>query len=218
MFFDSNHDNAEPPSSRRLALALLILTLVAYLPALQCGFIWDDDDYVSHNMTLRSADGLRDIWLEPGAVPQYYPLVHTTFWVEYQLWGLRPFGYHLVNVLIHAAAALLLWRFLLLLGCPASWLVAAVFALHPVNVESVAWITERKNVLCCLLYLAADRVRSPAESGPPLFLPMVCLRKMERCSMRYDLEVRVPVLDRTMAALARRGPAVLRNPDWAPMR
>jgi tetratricopeptide (TPR) repeat protein len=155
MFFDSNHDNAEPPSSRRLALALLILTLVAYLPALQCGFIWDDDDYVSHNMTLRSADGLRDIWLEPGAVPQYYPLVHTTFWVEYQLWGLRPFGYHLVNVLIHAAAALLLWRFLLLLGCPASWLVAAVFALHPVNVESVAWITERKNVLCCLLYLAA---------------------------------------------------------------
>ena len=75
-------DDVPAVTPRFLALALLVLTLAAYLLALQCGFIWGDDDYVSHNTPLRSADGLRDIWLEPGAVPQYYPLVHTTFWIE----------------------------------------------------------------------------------------------------------------------------------------
>jgi len=129
--------------------------VLAYLPALDNGFVWDDDDYVTENPTLRSADGLRRIWLEPGAVPQYYPLTFTTLWIDYQIGGLDPFGYHVVNVLLHALAAVLAWRVLRALDVPGAWLAAALFAAHPVHVESVAWITERKNVLSGALYLGA---------------------------------------------------------------
>ena len=90
-------------------MLLVALTLAAYAPALQAGFIWDDDSYVTANPTLQSLDGLRRIWLEPGAVPQYYPLTFTSFWIEHHLWGLQPLGYHLTNVLLHTLNALLLW-------------------------------------------------------------------------------------------------------------
>jgi hypothetical protein len=120
-----------------------------------CGFVWDDDLRVTENATLRSLDGLRRIWLEVGANKQYYPLVFSSFWVEYQLWGANPVGYHLVNLALHAAASVLFWRVLLALGVPGAWLAAAMFALHPVHVESVAWISERKNLLSGVLYLAS---------------------------------------------------------------
>ena len=135
--------------------AILALAALAYIPAVGGGFIWDDDYYVTENPTLRTADGLRAIWTDPGATPQYYPLTHTSFWIEYRLWGLEPAGYHVVNVLLHALAAVVLWRLLHALGVPGAWLAAAVFAVHPVHVESVAWITERKNVLSGMLYLAS---------------------------------------------------------------
>ncbi|RJP33840.1 MAG: tetratricopeptide repeat protein [Phycisphaerales bacterium] len=137
------------------ALALVAITCAAYWPALHAGFVWDDDYYVTRNPTLRDADGLRRIWFEVGATPQYYPLVHTTFWVEYHLWGLSPAGYHAVNVALHTVVALLIWRALLAIGVPGAWWAAAIFALHPVHVESVAWITERKNVLSATFYFAA---------------------------------------------------------------
>ena len=137
------------------AAALIVITLVAYLPAIQGGFIWDDDDYVTENPTLHSLDGLRDIWLDPSATPQYYPLVHSSFWIENHLWGLEPMGYHIVNVLIHAINALLLWWILGRLAIPYPWLAAMIFAVHPVHVESVAWITERKNVLSGFFYLSS---------------------------------------------------------------
>lgn len=140
-------------------LALILLTVAAYWPATQAGFIWDDDDYVTGNETLRSASGLKQIWLEPGAVPQYYPLVHSTFWAEYHLWGLRPFGYHLVNILLHALGTVLVFLLVSRLGLPGglpgAWFAAVLFAVHPVQVESVAWITERKNVLSAVFYFAA---------------------------------------------------------------
>ena len=149
-----------PPGTAHLgilsALALMVLTFVAYWPAIQDGgFIWDDDDYVTANKTLRDVDGLKDIWLSPQTTPQYYPLVHTGFWIEYRLWGLDPTGYHVTNVLLHALGSVLLWRLLRRLAVPGAWLAAGLFALHPVHVESVAWITERKNVLSGVFYLAA---------------------------------------------------------------
>ena len=134
---------------------ILLVTLVAYIPTMRGGYIWDDDHYITENTTLRTLDGLRRIWLEPKALPQYYPLVHTSFWVEYHLWQLHPFGYHLVNVLLHALNAILLLMVLQYLRVPGAWLAALIFALHPVQVESVAWITERKNVLSGFFYLSS---------------------------------------------------------------
>ncbi len=137
------------------ALLIVLLTLAAYSLVWHCGFIWDDDDYVTQNLTLRDLSGLKRIWFDVIATPQYYPLVHTTFWTEYHLWGLNPLGYHLVNVFLHALSAILLWRVLKQLQLPGAWLAASIFAVHPVNVESVVWVTERKNVLCGVFYFAA---------------------------------------------------------------
>ncbi len=118
-------------------------------------FIWDDDFYVTRNAALHSWRGLEAIWFKPQISSQYYPLVFTSFWMEYHLWGLKPLGYHLVNILLHAADAILLWVVLRRLQVKGAWWAAAIFALHPVMVESVAWITERKNVLSTLFYLLA---------------------------------------------------------------
>ncbi len=144
-----------PRFSRWQLLALLSLTLLAYRPVLGAGFIWDDDSHVAANATLRNLQGLQTIWTDPSVQAQYYPLTFTSFWIEYHLWGLHPGGYHLVNILLHAVNAVLVWRLLLLLGVPGAWWAAAVFALHPVHVESVAWISERKNVLSALCALVA---------------------------------------------------------------
>lgn len=136
-------------------LLLAVSVFIAYQPVLRGGFIWDDDDYVTNNWTLHDFNGLKHIWFDTQATPQYYPLVHTTFWLEYHAWKLNPVGYHVVNVLLHALGSILLWRVLKRLELPGAWLAAAVFALHPVNVESVAWITERKNVLSAVFFFAA---------------------------------------------------------------
>jgi tetratricopeptide (TPR) repeat protein len=138
-----------------LGLALVAAVLIAYLPALTAGFVWNDDTYVTENPTLDGGRGLKLIWTDPRANEQYYPLVFSSFWLEKRLWGLHPLGYHLVNVLLHAGSVLLLWWFLRRLGLPGAWLAAAVFALHPVCVESVAWVAERKNTFSLLLSLLA---------------------------------------------------------------
>ncbi|MGA3181241.1 MAG: tetratricopeptide repeat protein [Verrucomicrobiota bacterium] len=117
------------------------------------GFMWDDDRYVTENPLLTAPDGLRRIWLSLDAPSQYFPLTYTTFRLEHALWGFDPAGYHWVNILLHAANALLAWRLLARLRAPGAWLGAALFALHPVQVESVAWITERKNVLMGFFFL-----------------------------------------------------------------
>ena len=134
---------------------LLVTTVIIYSPALMCGYIWDDHDYVTDNPTLRTSAGLLRIWTDTAATPQYYPLVHTTYWLEYRLWRLQPCGYHLTNVLLHGLSAVLLWKILIKLSVPGAWLAALIFVVHPVNVESVAWITERKNVLSGTFYLGA---------------------------------------------------------------
>jgi tetratricopeptide (TPR) repeat protein len=133
----------------------VLLTAIVYWPTLGNRFVWDDDDYVQENGTLSSPAGLNAIWSDPAATPQYYPLVHTSYWIEHALWGLNPRGYHIDNLLLHAVAALLVWRLLVRLAVPGAWLAAAFFAVHPVEVESVAWITERKNVLSCVFALGS---------------------------------------------------------------
>jgi tetratricopeptide (TPR) repeat protein len=164
----------EPPRERAArawpgAFALALLVVLAHGGALACGFIWDDDDYVLENDTLRTLGGLWRIWTELAATPQYYPLVHTSYWIEYRFFGLNPTAYHATNLALHALGSCLLWRILGLLAVPGAFLAAALFAVHPVHVESVAWITERKNVLSLVFYLASALVflRRALAAEPP---------------------------------------------------
>jgi hypothetical protein len=144
------------PDRRTLLIALLLLvaTFAVYQPVWHAGFIWDDDRHITQP-ALRSLDGLARIWFQLGATQQYYPLVHSFFWMEYKLWGDTPLGYHLINVLLHVVSSLLLVKILRQLKIPGAWLAAALFALHPVEVESVAWVSELKNTLSGVFYLSA---------------------------------------------------------------
>jgi protein O-mannosyl-transferase len=170
---------------------ILLLVVAAYQPVFRAGFIWDDDAHVTAP-ALRSGHGLARIWSEPGATQQYYPLLHSVFWLEHRLiatgifkWfehrvgGTSAFPYHLFNLLWHVGAAWLVGRVLRQLAVPGAWLAAALFALHPVHVESVAWISEQKNTLSTIFYLAAlsvylrfdvDRRRTAYISATVLFV------------------------------------------------
>jgi len=148
------------------ALALIALTALAYFPAWNGKPIWDDNAHITQP-EFRSWHGLVEIWTRLGATQQYYPLVHSIFWIEQKLWGDSVLGYHLVNILLHALGAVVLLQILLRLKVPGAWLAAGLFALHPVQVESVAWISEIKNTLsglfffCSILaYLHFDQNRS----------------------------------------------------------
>lgn len=134
-------------------LFLAAAIVLVYQQAWHAGYIWDDDVYVTENKLLTAPDGLSRIWFSLDSPSQYFPLVYTSFRLEHALWGLHPEGYHWVNILLHVANALLVWRLLGVLRVPGAWLAAAIFALHPVHVETVAWIAERKNVLMGLFFL-----------------------------------------------------------------
>ena len=139
-------------------VALGLLVVVSYLPAmLWGGFVWDDR-IITNSEPIQEVSGLWQIWFSPSEIGEeghYWPLVYTTFWLEHKLWGYASAGYHVVNVLLHLVNALLLWHLLRRLAVPGAWLVAAVFAMHPLHVESVAWVIERKDLLSGLFYLAA---------------------------------------------------------------
>ena len=132
-------------------LILILSVILTYTPVWHAGFIWDDDAVLTANPCIVGPLGLKEIWTTSAA--DICPLVLTTFWVEHALWGLAPLPYHLVNVLMHGACAVLLWRVLRSLRVQGAWLGAALWALHPVEVESVAWITEMKNTESGLFFL-----------------------------------------------------------------
>ncbi|PWU14341.1 MAG: hypothetical protein C5B50_17325 [Verrucomicrobia bacterium] len=148
-----------------VGVLLVLLTLLVYYPSWHGEFIWDDESHVVNNPELIEPDGLAKIWTSSESL-QYYPLVFTSFRLERALWGLNPSGFHLDNLLLHAASALLLWRLLARLNLPGAWLAAAVFAVHPVNVESVAWISQRKNTLAMVCYLLSFLLYVSSDEEP----------------------------------------------------
>ena len=152
------------------ALVLVVITAAAFAPVVNAGYVWDDELYVTGNPHLENGAGLVDMWFRLGSTTMYAPAVFTTLWVEHQLWGLDPLGYHLVNLAVHVACVLLLWAVLRRLEIEGAWLAAALFGVHPVMVESVAWVVELKNVQSAffgLLALLAYMGFSPLSGTPP---------------------------------------------------
>jgi protein O-mannosyl-transferase len=148
-----------------IGAALLCVTTVIYWPALAGGMVWDDEAHVTRP-GLQSVEGLLRIWTDLHATQQYYPLLHSAFWFEHVLWGDATLGYHFANVLLHAADAWLLVLLLEDLAVPGAALAGFLFAVHPVCVESVAWISEQKNTLSLLFYLLAARAYLRFDRDP----------------------------------------------------
>jgi tetratricopeptide (TPR) repeat protein len=129
---------------------LVLATFLVYLPLWNADFIWDDNQLITDNRMVHADNGLYRIWFTTEPM-DYWPVTSTAFWLEWRLWGNNPRGYHILNVALHAANALLLWRILRRLNVPGSWWAGLLFAVHPVNVATVAWISEQKNTLSLLL-------------------------------------------------------------------
>jgi len=144
-------------------------TLAGYLPAWKGRLLWDDSGYLT-SPDLQSFRGLWIIWSQPGATIQYYPILHSAFWLEHRIWGDAVAGYHLTNIVLHAFSACLVVMIVRRLSLPGAWLAGFLFALHPVNVETVAWISEQKNTLsgvfclaAMLTYLSYDQTRRKSQ-------------------------------------------------------
>ena len=165
------------PLNYLFGAALIAITLLVYEPAWTGGPILDDTAHSTSIAELRSLSGLAALWFHPHTTWQYHPLVDTVYWLEDKLWGESFLGYHLLSILFHAIASLLLLRILQKLEIPGAWLAAAIFALHPVQVESVAWMIELKNTLSgiflfssVLAYLRFDEKRDWQSYGLVLVL------------------------------------------------
>jgi len=198
---------AERGGVRRLLLAFAIVLAgaFAYRPSLPGEFIWDDDAHVTENAVLRDPEALRKIWVpafEPRYAPhtpQYYPLAFTALLLEFRAFGLDPLGYHVVNLMLHLANALLAWAVFARVRMRGAWLVGALFALHPMHVETTAWVMEIKNLLSGSFYLlaalaylrfderyaAADRTRFPAGAYALAAMLFLCalLTKSVTCTL-----------------------------------
>jgi protein O-mannosyl-transferase len=136
------------------AAALALAVFVAYLPSIGGGFIWDDELLVTKNTLVMASGNPYRIWCTTDPI-DYWPMTNTAFWLEWRLWEMHPAGYHVTNLVLHIAGSLLIWAILRRLSIPGAFFAALIFALHPVNVESVAWIAQRKNTLSMLFFLLA---------------------------------------------------------------
>lgn len=139
-----------------LGLVLATVPVVVYFPCLKGPFVWDDSLWtIQAEWIMSSFAGLLQIWTVPTSLQQYFPVTATSFWIDHHLWGYNTFPYHLENVMLHSISCLLFWRLLTKLEVKGAWFAATLLAIHPISVESVAWITERKNVLCLPFFLSA---------------------------------------------------------------
>ncbi len=137
------------------AVTIFLLALVAYWPLHTAGYIWDDGGWLVHNHFVHHWRGLWNIWLNPHDSIQYYPMVFTAFNIQWHIWGANPMGYHLLNIMMQATDAVLLWRILKALGLRSAWIASAVWAIHPVQVETVGWAVEQKSLLSALFLFPA---------------------------------------------------------------
>lgn len=160
------------------ALGLLLITLIAYWPLHTAGYIWDDSGWLVNNHFVHHWRGLWNIWFEPKASVQYYPLVFTAFNIQWHLWGANTLAYHLVNILVQAVDAILLWRVLVNLNLRSAWIAAAIWAIHPVQVETVGWVVEQKSLFSALFLFPAilawmrfSSIRSEHPPGTPFLTP-----------------------------------------------
>src|SRR5437868_2183292 len=135
-------------------ILIFLAVVISYLPAIHAGFVWDDEQLVTANPLLKNLSGLGEIWVG-SRTPDYFPVTNTLFWLEAHVFGNQAAGYHIVNVLLHAANAILVWKVLHRLNIPGAFLAGLIFGVHPLHVESVAWISELKNVLSMFFYLIA---------------------------------------------------------------
>ncbi len=191
---------APPPIDWRrwllLFAGLFVVTLLVYQPAWHGKQLWDDDAHLT-KVELRSVEGLRRIWTDVTATQQYYPLAHSAFWVMHRLWGDATTGYHIVNIALHTLSALLFAVLLRRLKIPGAWFAAFLFALHPVQVESVAWMTELKNTLSTPLYLCSalaylsfdDSRRSRDWVAAAVFFVLALLTKTVTATLPISLLV-----------------------------
>jgi tetratricopeptide (TPR) repeat protein len=136
------------------AALIAVAVFIVYWPAHNGGFIFDDESLLTFSPIIKASDGLYRYWFTTEAL-DYWPVTNSSFWLEWRLWGMNPTGYHVTNLMLHIADALLVWLVLQKLAVPWPWLAALLFALHPVNVESVAWISQRKNLLAMLFFLCS---------------------------------------------------------------
>ena len=158
----------EAVTSYRVLAGIVLIAVLAcftYLPSINGGFILDDDVLVTNNRIIKSSDGLYRSWFTTEPV-DYWPITNTVFWIEWRAWGMNPTGYHVISLILHVAAAFLIWFILRKLSIPGSFLAALIFAVHPVNVESVAWIAQLKNTLCMLFFLLSIVCYLQIETRP----------------------------------------------------
>src|SRR3989338_8295991 len=183
------------PAMAARTLLLVSFMVFAYWPALNGGFIWDDDLYIADNPSILYLTGLFRMWLS-FENHQYYPLLTTSFWIEHKVWGMNPIGYHIVNLVLHLANALLVWHILRRLGMAGAFWVAAIFALHPVQVQSVAWIAERKNTLSTFFYLCSllAFLRHDESNNPRAYLISIGLFLMAVLSKSAAVTLPLAVL------------------------
>jgi tetratricopeptide (TPR) repeat protein len=177
-----NAPMSSPSPSVLRALLIVAVTFWVYSPAFHGDWLWDDSVLIVDNPLMSDPGGLRKIWIEPGVLKDYYPITFTVQRLEWEWFGIHRLGYHLVNIALHALSALLVWRLLARLGVRAAWWGGLLFAVHPVMVESVAWISELKNtlalpplLLAMIYWIDYDERRSPRDYRQALILFAVAM-------------------------------------------